>query len=584
MKDYLMLISIGPVQVFISSARKLRDLWFGSDMLSELSKVVANSLYSDGCELIFPHISSSEDLNKNSDLIVANKIFAKYTGDKNLNDIIKNAKVKWQETQQEYAKEALLKINKIKKIRINKKLYNQQIGDSGEFFAGWVELEGNYQQSKDKLEKILAGRKNLRDFKKPNWDGNGLRKSSLDGARETVFTEIPPEIIGLIKKNEQLDTLACIKRFHPIRTGNARHFEDLSDIALIPYLHKIKNKNLTNLLDSYENCFNGENGQRSKQSRKYSDLKIVSDLFYANKEDLSDIGGAWAALKKLQHKDNAGEPPKYACILVGDGDKMGIALDKITTCKGHQIFSKGLSEFASEVKGIVSKYEGNLIYAGGDDVMAYLPLHTAVKASNKIRLLFVECMKKIFDAVHLEETYLPTFSIGLAIVHHSAPLDKALDIARKAEEIAKKDGGRNALAIIQSKRGGSDISIYGKWEREDNQLGLYERIEKMINMYNNETATLSHTLGYQLRQAALECGDEIKFRKEGTNLIPQNAAAATTVRIFNQKLKCKDKKNESDNLKSLLNGNGSIKKLSDELVVVRQIAEIIKMTELQEEN
>jgi hypothetical protein len=95
-------------------------------------------------------------------------------------------------------------------------------------------------------------------------------------------------------------------------------------------------------------------------------------------------------------------------------------------------------------------------------------------------------------------------------------------------------------------------------------------------MYNNEASSLSHTLGYQLRQAGGECGDKIIFSRSGNNLIPENAAAVTVTRIFEQKLKCKNQNDESDNLKSLLNGRGSIQRLSNELVITRQIAESIK--------
>jgi hypothetical protein len=37
----LLLITIGPVQEFIAAARRSRDLWFGSWLLSELSKAAA---------------------------------------------------------------------------------------------------------------------------------------------------------------------------------------------------------------------------------------------------------------------------------------------------------------------------------------------------------------------------------------------------------------------------------------------------------------------------------------------------------------------------------------------------------------
>ena len=39
----LLAISIGPVQDFISAARKTRDLWFGSHLLSEISKAAARA-------------------------------------------------------------------------------------------------------------------------------------------------------------------------------------------------------------------------------------------------------------------------------------------------------------------------------------------------------------------------------------------------------------------------------------------------------------------------------------------------------------------------------------------------------------
>lgn len=63
----LLSISIGPVQDFIASARRSRDLWFGSHLLSELSKVAAKTIVNQKGEIIFP-----SNLNGN----VVNKILA----------------------------------------------------------------------------------------------------------------------------------------------------------------------------------------------------------------------------------------------------------------------------------------------------------------------------------------------------------------------------------------------------------------------------------------------------------------------------------------------------------------------------
>ena len=76
--NYLLQISVGLVQDFISAARRTRDLWFGSNMLSEISKAVAQSVNDDGGSLIFPAPECVDDLKPDSDLNVANVILAEF--------------------------------------------------------------------------------------------------------------------------------------------------------------------------------------------------------------------------------------------------------------------------------------------------------------------------------------------------------------------------------------------------------------------------------------------------------------------------------------------------------------------------
>src|SRR5713226_6599061 len=75
---YLFLVSIGPVQAFIASARRTRDLWFGSWLLSELSKAAAQEIVNASAEnsLIFPAPNDEKLLQPDSQLNVANKIVA----------------------------------------------------------------------------------------------------------------------------------------------------------------------------------------------------------------------------------------------------------------------------------------------------------------------------------------------------------------------------------------------------------------------------------------------------------------------------------------------------------------------------
>ena len=72
--SHLLAISVGPVQEFIAAARRTRDLWFGSYLLSEISRAVAKAVENQGGKLIFPASSDAEN--------VANVILAElHTGD-----------------------------------------------------------------------------------------------------------------------------------------------------------------------------------------------------------------------------------------------------------------------------------------------------------------------------------------------------------------------------------------------------------------------------------------------------------------------------------------------------------------------
>ena len=74
---YLFIFAIGAVQEFIATARRSRDLWFGSWMLSELAKAAAKKL--DGISpgsLVFPALIASDALDPGSEFTAPNKVVA----------------------------------------------------------------------------------------------------------------------------------------------------------------------------------------------------------------------------------------------------------------------------------------------------------------------------------------------------------------------------------------------------------------------------------------------------------------------------------------------------------------------------
>lgn len=559
---YLIEIAVGPVQEFIASARKLRDLWFGSKLLSELSKSVAKSLNEQGCTLIFPTPVNRDDLNFLSKLVVANKILAEYDGEKP-RDVVNNAKKNWKALLLKIAEQTRKSIEEnscFRKMNVQWDIFDSQIEDFGEFFAAWVPVESdNYGLARHKVEPLLAGRKNLREFNKPGWEGFGVPKNSLDGLRETVIGNKSASISGLLKKNERLDAIGLIKRFWPLKMR--KQFEDLSGVSSKSWFKSVYDTPETrSLINQFAAQF--ESGDDFPTEAIYLESGDPSEW-----EALGclDCEKAMKLLKSI--KAIAGKPMKYSCILLGDGDNMGAAIDKIQSKSGLQDFTQELSSFAEKVEQIIDVYDGCLIYAGGDDVMAIVPLENALVCAEKLRMEFASIMKNVCDRQKISVDY-PTFSVGMAIVHHQEPMSNVLDCARQGEKIAKNEAGKNALALIQNKRSGAPLVACGKWEPQGNLKSLVQRMQMMVEKYQSDDheLTLSSNLGYQLRETRFEAGDKLEYKLDEGRLVPLNAQSALVQRIFNQK-------NASESLiRDLLIGRTSIRKLSDELVIAHQLA------------
>ena len=160
MQQYLFICTIGPVQDFIKTARRSRDLWYGSWMLSELSKAAARAIGSD--HLIFPAPVDANNLNEESSLNVANKIVAQVE--------IESPKV-FGETIEAAVKKRLLAMRDeaFEPVRGNLDTLERaqkQVEDLLEFY--WVAVplpnEDVYESVRDRAEMLLASRKNTRNF------------------------------------------------------------------------------------------------------------------------------------------------------------------------------------------------------------------------------------------------------------------------------------------------------------------------------------------------------------------------------------------------------------------------------------
>ncbi len=475
-KQTLMLFSIGPVQEFIAQARRTRDLWFGSFLLSELSKAGAKKFQELGGTLIFPVFNESSAKTNNA----PNKILGGISHEQP-SSIARQVKKAIYDKWKEYADF----VREIVDPYIQIGTWNRQVDDLIEFYAVWTEMQTQeeaanasaspYHMALQEVEGLMAARKTLRDFKQ-NEPGAlfGEPKSSLDGGRESVFQKqkTPQQVAQLAKwgigEHESLDAISVIKRLsihkHPSMT-----FPSVCDKAFAPYQNMLKQneqkKAATQYVKDVETYLKNMNltvapldlSEASlfyeRRIEDYLEQRgLVGTTRTEAKNDITQLLEKYFKGEYSKHHGRPVKPPApspYYAFLMADGDKMGSQLRNIQHVESHIAFSKTLSTFASKASGIISECEGTLIYGGGDDVMAYVPVHKCLEAAGRLQSEFVSTIN-----AHQHSETPPSISIGIAIVHMLEPLEEVRSMARQAEQYAKQE--RNSLAIHFQKRGGGD--------------------------------------------------------------------------------------------------------------------------------
>src|SRR2546421_9450814 len=161
--SYLFLVNIGPVQDFIASARRTRDLHFGSWFLSELARAAAHAIVSHNtlnC-LIFPAPNNEELLFPNNPTFsVANKIIAKVQQPPDiLGPLMRQAVFTRLHDIRDKAYKSVYFRDGMRSIA------DKQVEDLVECL--WVSLPfygQDYQDTRKQVEALMAARKNTRDF------------------------------------------------------------------------------------------------------------------------------------------------------------------------------------------------------------------------------------------------------------------------------------------------------------------------------------------------------------------------------------------------------------------------------------
>jgi len=183
----------------------------------------------------------------------------------------------------------------------------------------------------------------------------------------------------------------------------------------------------------------------------------------------------------------------YYAVITADGDKMGQkikneATEDITKIK---VLSQKLFEFFTKDKDIYTltnkEFKGELIYAGGDDILALLP----VKNGDKIFLDYIERLSKRFQDIVGNDVSL---SFGVNIAYYKYPLRDAVqssfDLLYQA-----KDKAPNSIALKITKHSGQTFSSILQLNSD-----IYNTYSKLLKDVLLQEVELPHSIHHSLKR------------------------------------------------------------------------------------
>jgi CRISPR-associated protein Cmr2 len=474
--NHLFLLSIGPVQSFITQARKTQDLFAGSRLLSDLSKAAYDLLgelaqkQGGSCHSIFPSFAGNSHPNRfMAEIKGLNKTQLNKIGV----DLETNLRAKFIQLGHDAWKELHPSAGLQKSVE-------KQLTQHLEVY--WMALEcandADFAAQSARLNAFLASVKNTRSFEQ--LDEPGARKCSVDGMRNALIyqrnagggkpnylqndaLELNPLRYFFVQPGEGLSAVSLLKRKYLD--------ENFPSTARIALLNDLKDKEDTAAFRSFKTLVQNTSNRALEHwdEQLLYEENITPAYFY--KQGLGGVDESGKAFiegfnvkvefNKLLDKLGSFTPSYYA-VLVYDGDSMGKwfegkYLQNVADLRPfHAKLTQLLAKFGQWSSDYLneSKWNGCTVYTGGDDFLGLVNLHSLLEVLKTLRCEFDQQVnQQLQSAFALNEGVRFSFSAGIAIGHYKQPLNLVLEEARQAEKLAKK-GHKDEFAISLMRHSG----------------------------------------------------------------------------------------------------------------------------------
>ncbi|MDZ4705760.1 MAG: type III-B CRISPR-associated protein Cas10/Cmr2 [Saprospiraceae bacterium] len=461
--NHYLALTIGPVVKTLLEARKTRELWAASYLLSTLMKHLVQNLDPDGKHLLIPKIPDEvQHATLYGAGIYPDRLFMEAAVlteaqiEKAINDSLKSL-----------AKDCLLK---------------EEAGEVDNAVIFWKQFF-RIRYVLIPLEDIKEGK--LSTVLSPFLDTLELEDTCMDYKLQSNY------LLQLFDKKR----LFRCKLVDALQDDNrGAYSEILEHFALFPATHEFA---------SFE-LFEREPANYLQLSEQTDEEK--NEVFYQEIE----TNDAYKQLKKHFKPRH-----KYFCIVQADGDSIGEAIKKLNTVEEYRQFSETLARYGQTAASIINEYGGKPIYIGGDDLLFLAPLST--KEASIFDLL--DKLDKAFPKAQLHPE--ASLSFGLNIVYYKFPLFEAIGDAYGILKKAKDYPGKNAVSFQFTKHSGSAFSaVFSKGFLE----GVFAAIEVFETHAPKGRASIVSSLIFKLLALKQLLTDLAKRVEATTDAAKINAA------------------------------------------------------------
>ncbi len=542
--------TLGPVQSFVGQARRTRDFWAGSFLLSWLSGVAVQSVIGQGGEILFPQADKNfldaikgSGNNKPQQGSIPNRFKAEVNADFNPQQVIDDVQTAWQALANEIYQAEITQ----HALTNTQNIWDRQVKSFWDMT--WVLVDDIEDSSS------LDRRKNWRSHYLPDEIGIkcslmgdwqelsgvvGVRKIDRQ-QREAFWQTMSQNKPTDFNDKEHLCAISYIKRrflsyfanfnvklnqftAHGWALPNA--VPSVSYIAAAPWYGKVLANGENTELDSfftrgsklygrseYNSTIHCIETQKVAAKYKALDGNAFHNLALDNINITADQEQAKQVKRALKElTDQYGAISPFYAVLMMDGDSLG---KQMSDTNKQTAITDGLAKFTAKVPDLVYKNNGFLIYAGGDDVLALVSLEDALSCALAVRQHYEACFK--------ESDIKTSISAAIIYTHINSPLKNILHEAHELlDDIAKEKAGRDALAVRVYKGSGLAVEWANKWDKAltNNQYVLSQLVED-LNDAQKLNEQFSSKFFYKIRQRF-----DLLYGKDGNQQNPLSAEQA----------------------------------------------------------